>query len=104
MNDLIAQDCEYVTFTGTGALAAVAAMNLTGGTDAAAQNADITGFMDTWEKVKFNTVAMPVTDSSLQAAVKTKIKYLRESMGRGVQAVVPDFPADYEGIISVKLL
>ena len=102
VNDLIAQDCEYVTFTGTGTLAAVAAMNLTGGTDAAAQNVDITGFMDTWEKVKFNTVAMPVTDSSLQAAVKAKIKYLRESMGRGVQAVVPDFPADYEGIISVK--
>lgn len=102
VNDLIAKDCEYVTFTGTGALAAVAAMNLTGGTDAAPQNTDITDFMDTWEKVKFNTVAMPVTDSSLKAAVKTKIKYLRESMGRGVQAVVPDLSADYEGIISVK--
>lgn len=102
VDDLIAQDCEYVTFTGTGALAAVAAMNLSGGTDATPQNADITGFMDTWENVKFNTVAMPVTDSSLQAAIKTKIKYLRESMGRGVQAVVPSFAADYEGIISVK--
>lgn len=102
VDDLIAQDCEYVTFTGSGALAAIAAMNLTGGTDAAAQNDDLTTFMDTWEKVKFNTVAMPVTDSSMKAAIKTKIKYLRESMGRGVQAVVPDFPADYEGIISIK--
>lgn len=102
MDDLIAQDCEYVTFTGSGALAAIAAMNLTGGTDATAQNDDLTTFMDTWEKVKFNTVAMPVTDSSMKAAIKTKIKYLRESMGRGVQAVVPDFPADYEGIISIK--
>lgn len=102
VNDLIAQDCEYVTFTGSGALAAIAAMNLTGGTDATAQNDDLTTFMDTWEKVKFNTVAMPVTDSSMKAAIKTKIKYLRESMGRGVQAVVPDFPADYEGIISIK--
>lgn len=102
VDDLIAQDCEYVTFTGSGALAAIAAMNLTGGTDAAVQNDDLTTFMDTWEKVKFNTVAMPVTDSSMKAAIKTKIKYLRESMGRGVQAVVPDFPADYEGIISIK--
>lgn len=102
VDDLIAQDCEYVTFTGSGALAAIAAMNLTGGTDATAQNDDLTTFMDTWEKVKFNTVAMPVTDSSMKAAIKTKIKYLRESMGRGVQAVVPDFPADYEGIISIK--
>lgn len=102
VDDLIAQDCEYVAFTGSGALAAIAAMNLTGGTDATAQNDDLTTFMDTWEKVKFNTVAMPVTDSSMKAAIKTKIKYLRESMGRGVQAVVPDFPADYEGIISIK--
>lgn len=102
VDNLIAQDCEYVTFTGSGALAAIAAMNLTGGTDATAQNDDLTAFMDTWEKVKFNTVAMPVTDSSMKAAIKTKIKYLRESMGRGVQAVVPDFPADYEGIISIK--
>lgn len=102
VDDLIAQDCEYVTFTGSGALAAIAAMNLTGGTDATVQNEDLTTFMDTWEKVKFNTVAMPVTDSSMKAAIKTKIKYLRESMGRGVQAVVPDFPADYEGIISIK--
>lgn len=102
VDDLIAQDCEYVTFTGSGSLAAIAAMNLTGGTDATAQNDDLTTFMDTWEKVKFNTVAMPVTDSSMKAAIKTKIKYLRESMGRGVQAVVPDFPADYEGIISIK--
>lgn len=102
VDDLIAQDCEYVTFTGSGALAAIAAMNLTGGTDATAQNDDLTTFMDTWEKVKFNTVAMPVTDSSMKVAIKTKIKYLRESMGRGVQAVVPDFPADYEGIISIK--
>lgn len=102
VDDLIAQDCEYVAFTGSGALAAIAAMNLTDGADATAQNDDLTTFMDTWEKVKFNTVAMPVTDSSMKAAIKTKIKYLRESMGRGVQAVVPDFPADYEGIISVK--
>ena len=102
VDDLIAQDCEYVTFTGSGELAAIAAMNLTGGTDATAQNDDLTTFMDTWEKVKFNTVAMPVTDSSMKAAIKTKIKYLRESMGRGVQAVAPDFPADYEGIISIK--
>lgn len=102
VDDLIAQDCEYVTFAGSGALAAIAAMNLTGGTDATVQNDDLTTFMDTWEKVKFNTVAMPVTDSSMKAAIKTKIKYLRESMGRGVQAVVPDFPADYEGIISIK--
>lgn len=68
VDDLIAKNCEYVTFTGSGALTAVAAMNLTGGTDATPQNSDVTAFLDTLEGVKFNTVAIPTTDSSLQAA------------------------------------
>ena len=47
VDDLIAKNCEYVTFTGSGALTAVAAMNLTGGTDATPQNSDVTAFLDT---------------------------------------------------------
>ena len=92
VDDLIAQDCEYVTFTGSGELAAIAAMNLTGGTDATAQNDDLTTFMDTWEKVKFNTVAMPVTDSSMKESKKTNNNYLIDSMGLFVQAVVTVIP------------
>ena len=99
---LIAEGNAYITFTGSGNLAALAGATLTGGTDTAAQNSDVSAFADKWENVKFNTVAFPLTDSTLQSMAKAKIKYLRENMGRGVQVVMPDTLAnDYEGVISV---
>lgn len=102
-------DSKYITFTaseGT-SLEAAAGVSLTGGTDGTAINSDITAFLDDMESVNFNTLAFPVTPvtpvtgGSLLAACVTKIKYLRENVGRGVKAVVPDYKADYEGIINV---
>ena len=101
VEDLIAQDCEYITFTGTGNLTEAAGTPLTGGDDAEVENTDVTTFIDAWEKVKFNTVCFPFTDSSLQAAAKTKVTYMRENMGKGIQVVMPDVTSDYEGIIGV---
>ena len=100
--DLQAQDCPYITFSGSGNLAAAAGVNLSGGTDTEASNADITKFLDSVEGVKFNTLCFPVTEASLQAAAKTKIKYMRENMGKGVQVVMPQTKSDdYEGVINV---
>lgn len=96
-------DSKYITFTaseGT-SLEAVAGVSLTGGTDGTAANSDIAAFLDDMESVNFNTLAFPVTEESLLAACVTKIKYLRENVGRGAKAVVPDYKADYEGIINV---
>lgn len=102
IEELIEQDCDYITFTGTGSLAQVAGVNLTGGTDETAQNDDVSAFCDAWEAVKFNTVCFPVTDTSLQAVAKNKIMYMRDNMGKGVQVVMPDaVSCDYEGVISV---
>lgn len=102
VEELIAQDSAYITFSGTGALVAVAGKNLTGGTDKTVENADVTKFLDAIEGVKFNTLCFPLTDSSLQTAAKTKIKYMRENMGKGVQVVMPDTESDdYEGVINV---
>lgn len=102
VEELIAQDCSYITFSGTGSLTAVAGVNLTGGTDEATENADVTEFLDSIEGVKFNTLCFPLTDTSLQAAAKTKIKYMRENMGKGVQVVMPNTDSDdYEGVINV---
>ncbi|MCX4265195.1 MAG: phage tail sheath subtilisin-like domain-containing protein, partial [Firmicutes bacterium] len=94
VEDLIAQDCPYITFSGSGNLAALAGVNLTGGTD--------TKFLDSVESVKFNTLCFPITEAALQSAAKTKIKYMRESMGKGVQVVMPNTVSnDYEGVINV---
>ena len=100
--ELIAQGNPYITFTGSGNLAALAGASLAGGTDVAATNSDVSAFADKWENVKFNAVAFPLTEGTLQSMAKAKIKYLRENMGRGVQVVMPDTLAnDYEGVISV---
>lgn len=92
-------DSKYITAAGE--LEAAAGVSLSGGTDGTATNADITAFLDDMESVNFNTLAFPVTEESLLAACVTKIKYMRENVGRGVKAVVPDYKADYEGIINV---
>lgn len=102
VEDLIAQDCAYITFSGTGALKAIAGVNMTSGTDTTVENDDVTTFLDAIEGVKFNTLCFPLTDASLQTAAKTKIKYMRENMGKGVQVVMPDTESDdYEGVINV---
>lgn len=102
VEDLAAQDCPYIMFSGSGQLTAVAGVNLTGGTDAEAVNSDVTKFLDSIEGVKFNTLCFPITEAALQAAAKTKIKYMRESMGKGVQVVMPNTAnGDYEGVINV---
>ena len=92
---------KYIKFTGESEVIANAGSNLKEGTDEVSTNSDITLFLDNLESIKFNTLAFPVTDTTLHEACKTKIKYLRESVGKGVKAVVPDFNADYEGIINV---
>ena len=99
--ELAEQNDDYIDFTGDNELEAVAGVTLTGGTDVTAVNSDISKFLDDMEGVKFNYLAFPVTDKTLQTACKSKIKYLRDSAGKGVQAVIPNFAADYEGIINV---
>lgn len=97
----LADVSDYVEFTGTGALAAFASASLAGGTDETSGKGEITTFLDKCEKIKFNCMAFPSDDAALHAAVLTKIRYIRENIGWKCQAVVPNFPADYEGIINL---
>lgn len=99
VEDLEAND--WVDFSGTGALANTAGTNLANGSNGTQTNADITQFLDDSEMVHWNCMAFPITDPTLQTALKTKIEYFRDGAGKYVKAVAPDFPADYEGIINV---
>lgn len=94
---------EYVDFSGTGEMEAFASATLEGGTDTVdgSGNSGISDFLDKSEKVRFNCMCFPSTESSLQTALLTKIKYIRESIGWKCQAVAPNFAADYEGIINL---
>lgn len=94
-------DSQYIVFTESGELAEIAGVTFKNGTSGATKNEEITAFLDAADAVKWNTMVFPFSDETLHAALKTKIKYMREKMGRGVQAVAPQFNADYEGIINV---
>lgn len=101
INELAAKNFNYVTFSGEGAMDEFASASLEGGTSTTSSNADITMFLDKCEMIQFHTMAFPIDESALHAALKTKIQYLRENMGKKVQAVAPGFKGDYEGIINV---
>lgn len=102
VEELIEQDNPYVDFVGSGDLGEAAGTTLSGGTDEEATNLDITEFIDAWESVKFNTVCFPFENTTIQQAALTKVKYMRDDMGKGVQVVMPDaVTPDYEGVINV---
>lgn len=106
IGQLIAAGSEWIDFTGTGtkALAAFSAISLTGGAVATPTTAEMTAFLDAAEAQVWNTLAWPIAaegNSGLMAAVVSKIKYLREDVGKYRKAVVADYVCDYEGIINV---
>lgn len=109
IDELVEQDDSWIKFSGTGALSANAGITLSGGTTAETAANDITAFLDAAESIRWNTLAFPLEATgeegdpapALFEAVKSKIKYLREEAGKYRKAVVPNFKADYEGIINV---
>lgn len=94
---------QYITFSADGSsqISAVAGVALEGGENAVSNNAGVAEFLGACENAVWNTMAFPFTDSSLQATALSKVKHLRENVGKCVQIVCPDFSADYEGIINV---
>lgn len=105
VEELVGQGNPYLDFKGSGSLGEAAGTTLSGGTDEDVTNADISAFIDAWEDVRFNAVCFPFDGpeaENIKQAALAKIKYMRDSMGRGVQAVIPNAgPMDYEGVINV---
>ena len=96
--ELVAND--YVTFSGTGALAATAGTPLTNGADGTAVE-DYTEYYGLLKMANWQTMAIVDTDTDLKSSAVDFIKQMREDTGRYVQAVVSAYDlADYEGIIN----
>lgn len=94
---------DWVEFSGNGDLTATAGVILAGGANGTVTNADHTAFLSALELQDFNTVGLTNDEASLKAVYAAFVKRLRESEGKKVQAVVPNYhTADYEGVISVK--
>ncbi|WP_373233303.1 phage tail sheath family protein [Cohnella sp.] len=94
---------EWVTFEGTGELAATAGVPLAGGANGTATVQDYLDYLTAIELQDFNTIALPSTDIALKAAFASFAKRLRDDEGKKIQVVLENYPsADYEGVISVK--
>ena len=109
VEELTAQNDAWIEFSGTGNLFAVAGVRLQGGTTGELVVSDITAFLDKSEHERWNVLAFPLEATGepndpvpgLHGAVAMKIRYLREDTGRPRKAVLPNFRANYEGIINV---
>jgi hypothetical protein len=105
--DLKDAGSEYIDFTGsdlTHALVAFSSATLTGGTTTTPVTADFTAFLDALENIKCNAVALPTTEAGLITAAISKVKYLRDDIGKTVVFVVPNQAAgtaNYEGLVNV---
>lgn len=91
----------FVEFSGTGDMAKFASVSLKEGADAEEENTGWTEFLDASEDLKFDCMCFPKDDGALHTALLSKIKFIRENLGRKCQAVAPNFAADYEGIINL---
>lgn len=101
IEELAANESQYVDFSGEGDLTAFSGAVLSGGQSAENTNSSFTAFLDAVEKVKCNTVLIPVLEESLTAAAASKVKYLRTKVGKTVQFVFAGYAGDDIGIINV---
>ncbi len=109
VEDLIAQNNEWIDFSGTGNLVAAAALNLSGGTNGTALNEDVMNMLDAAEGVKWYTMAFPLEPTgepgdpipALQAAVASKVIEMREAAGKLVQCAFAKYSGNHEALINV---
>lgn len=83
--DLAAND--WVTFSGTGALAATVGSPLTGGADGTPASADYTDFLTAIEPYKFDVLIYDGSDTTVQDAMVAFVKRLSEEEGMYTQLV-----------------
>ncbi|MDK2966477.1 phage tail sheath family protein [Lacrimispora sp.] len=96
------QSNDWVTFSGTGNLAASAGNSLTGGNDGSVSSAAYSTFLSVLEPYTFNVLIYDGTDSTVQAAYVSFIKRLRDDLGKKCQAVMAGVESNSDAVISVK--
>lgn len=98
--ELLAND--FVTFSGSGALAAAAGTYLTGGTTATVIGSGYADFLAAAEAEDFNVLAYNGSDATTKKLFVNFTKRMREEEGVKFVTVLHDFAeADHEGVISV---
>lgn len=112
--DVCAIDCDYVDFavvdgeaSSSNAPTAIAGVTLDGGIDGKTTNGDVSKFLDSLDYTAFDTVLLPLdasnedADETVIKVFDSKIKYLRNNIGKTIQGVVIRYAGDFEGLINV---
>lgn len=81
--ELISND--WVDFTGAGAPVANAGTKLTGGENGTVTAEVLTSYFAAAEKVKWNTMGVPLTLENIGAQVTSFIKRMRDDLGKNVR-------------------
>ena len=85
ISELVAND--WVTFSGTGALAATTGAALTGGADGTVESAAYSAYLSTIEPYKFDIMVYDGSDSTVQTALLSFIERVNENNGQYCQLV-----------------
>lgn len=98
-SDITKIDCPLVVFSATDgsteiAPTEIAGVTLTNGEDCTSSNKDFTNFLDALDNTQFDGICLPLEPTSdsfetLTNAFISKIKYLRENMGKTIRAAMP---------------
>lgn len=81
---------DWVTFSGTGALAATTGAALTGGADGTVQSAAYSAYLTAIEPYKFDIMVYDGTDSTVQTALLSFIERMNDNNGQYCQLVASD--------------
>lgn len=81
---------DWVTFSGTGALAATTGAALTGGEDGTVQSAAYSAYLTAIEPYKFDIMVYDGTDSTVQTALLSFIERMNDNNGQYCQLVASD--------------
>lgn len=92
---------DWVDFAGTGKLVANAGIKLTSGSNGTESEENYSKYLELINNKVFNTMGVYTTNNSIKEKITSFIKQSREEKGKKVQAVINDYAANYEGIISV---
>lgn len=85
ISELVAND--WVTFSGTGALAATTGAALTGGADGTVESAAYSAYLSAIEPYKFDIMVYDGSDSTVQTALLSFIERVNENNGQYCQLV-----------------
>lgn len=103
VEELAKVNSKYVNFTGTGALTAIAGLNLEGGEDGEVSDENYSDYFKLIKSKRFDVMGLPLVESTeVKEQALVFVKNMREERGRKVQVVLRDYTtANYEGVISI---